>query len=217
MIDVGVSNPIALRFAGIGGQGNILMGITIAKALIKEGRWVVQTQSYTAQVRGGPSHCDVLYSDQWIDYPKAEYFDLLFALHPTAITKHYTLLKRNGVLFVDSSLLNKESFSCNDVNEIPEGFPIEICRITKKIIGYPFMKDAVEKFKTPVVANMIGLGALVKVTSVVSLDTLKETIRETVKKKYIEMNLEAIEYGYGLFQKEYKLTQRKRKLPIGFE
>ncbi len=212
-----LSNPISLRFAGIGGQGNILMGIVLARALIKEGKWVVQSQSYTAQVRGGPSHCDVLFSEEWIDYPKAETFDVLFALHPSAIMRHYSLLKKNGVFFVDTSLMNMESFSCMDPETLPTGFPIEVCRITRKILGFPFTKAAIDKFHTGVVANMMGLGALVRVTGIVDIETLKETVTETVKKKYVNMNIEAIDYGYELFDKEYKLTQRKKKYPIGFE
>ncbi len=210
-------SPIALRFAGIGGQGNILMGIVLAKALIKEGKWVVQSQSYTAQVRGGPSHCDVLYSGEWIDYPKAENFDLLFALHPSAIVRHHSLLKKNGIIFIDTSLLGKEEFSCLSPETIPQGLPIEICRITRKILGYPFSKKAIELFHTEVVANMMGLGALVKVTQIVSLDTLKETISETVKKKYVDMNLRAVDHGYGIFDKVYRLEQPKKRMIVGFE
>lgn len=213
-----MENPIALRFAGIGGQGNILMGIVLAKALIKEGKWVVQSQSYTAQVRGGPSHCDVLYSNEWIDYPKAENFDLLFALHPSAIVRHYNFLKKNGVLFIDTSLIGGEEFSCLAPDRVPNGVPVEVCRITRKILGYPFSKRAIEEFHTEVVANMIGLGALSKVTGIVSLDTLKETVKETVKKKYIDMNLKAIDIGYSLFDKSYALEKPKRKkMIIGFE
>ena len=212
-----MNNPIALRFAGIGGQGNILMGIVLAKALIKEGKWVVQSQSYTAQVRGGPSHCDVLYSNEWIDYPKAEEFDLLFALHPSAVLRHYHLLKKNGVFFVDTSLFNMEKFSCSSPESIPTGFPIEICRITKKILGYPFAKVSLEKFHTDVVSNMMGLGALVKVTDIVSIDTLKETVAETVKKKYVEMNLEAIDHGYGVFEKVFHLNHHKKRRMMNFE
>jgi 2-oxoglutarate ferredoxin oxidoreductase subunit gamma len=211
-------NPVSLRFAGIGGQGNILMGIVLAKTLIKEGKWVVQSQSYAAQVRGGPSHCDVLYSDEWIDYPKAENFDLLFALHPSAIIRHYQLLKKNGILFIDTSLMGSEEFSCFSPENIPQGFPIEICRITRKIMGYPFSKRSIEEFQTEIVSNMMGLGALVKVTGVVSLDTLKETVKGTVKKKYIDLNLKAIDFGYQLFDKIYMLEQpKKKRVRLGFE
>ncbi len=213
-----MKNPVALRFAGIGGQGNILMGIVLANALIREGKWVVQSQSYTAQVRGGPSHCDVLFDDEWIDYPRAESFDVLFALHPSALLRNYQHLKKNGILFVDTTLMDGRTFSCSDPSSIPKGFPIEICRITRKIVGYPFTKDALERFKNPIVANMIGLGSLVKITGLVELDTLKGVVSETVKKKYVKLNLEAIEHGYSLFQKEYKLsTGKKRKRTVGFE
>jgi len=207
-----------MRFAGIGGQGNILMGIVMARALIKEGKWVVQSQSYTAQVRGGPSHCDVLYDDEWIDFPRAETFDILFNLHPSAIIRNYPYLKKNGILFVDTSLLDSRSFSCAEPSTIPKGFPIEICRITRKILGYPFAKESIEKFGTELVSNMMGLGALVRVTGIVNLNTLKETIAEIVKKKYVELNLEAVDYGFSLFKKEYRLSdKRRKKRAVGFE
>ncbi len=213
-----LSNPVAMRFAGIGGQGNILMGIIMAKTLVKEGKWVVQSQSYTAQVRGGPSHCDVLYDEEWIDFPRAESFDILFNLHPSALVRNYVHLKKNGILFVDTSLMGSVSFSCSEPSSIPRGFPIEICRITRKILGYPFAKEAIERFGTELVSNMMGLGALVKVTGIVNLDTLKETIAETVKKRYVDMNLEAVDHGFSIFEKKYKLTDRKRKKrTIGFE
>ena len=212
-----LNNPVALRFAGIGGQGNILMGILLAKALIREGKWVVQSQSYTAQVRGGPSHCDVMYDDEWIDFPRAEMFDILFALHPSALLRNYSLLKKNGILFVDTSLMDSRSFSCADPSSIPAGFPIEICRITRKILGYPFAKDALERFGTELVSNTIGLGALVRVSGVVNLETLKEVISETVKEKLVDMNIEAVEYGFTIFEKEYSVSRKRRKRTVGFE
>lgn len=55
-----MTEPVSIRIAGISGQGNILAGLILSKALVYEGKWVVQTQSYTAQVRGDVSHCDVL-------------------------------------------------------------------------------------------------------------------------------------------------------------
>ena len=61
------SQPHTVRISGIGGQGNVLMGIILAEALLDQGSWVVQTQSFGAQVRGGLSYCDVLFSTEPID------------------------------------------------------------------------------------------------------------------------------------------------------
>ncbi len=47
-----VSYPHSIRISGIGGQGNVLMGIILADALVSKRYWVVQTQSHGAQVRG---------------------------------------------------------------------------------------------------------------------------------------------------------------------
>lgn len=117
------TQPHSVRISGIGGQGNVLMGIILAEALIIQGNWVVQTQSYGAQVRGGLSYCDVLFNSEPIDYPKAHSFELIYSMHQTAVNAHVPLLHVNGVLIVDSTL----------VSSIPK----EGVRMTRKIIQKP--------------------------------------------------------------------------------
>ena len=59
-----------IRLAGTGGQGAILAGILLADAAVRDGKNVVQTQSYGPEARGGASRSEVVISTQEIHYPK---------------------------------------------------------------------------------------------------------------------------------------------------
>jgi len=53
-----------------------------------------------------------------------------------------------------------------------------------------------------IVANVVALGYLVGATNVVGREAVEETIRATVKKKTVDLNLRAFEAGYALAVKE---------------
>ena len=199
-----LSTPYALRISGMGGQGNILMGLVFAKALVKSGFWVIQTQHYGAQVRGGLSYCDVLFSDVQIDFPKAETFDILYIMHEIGLT-HLKFLRQNGILFVDTSYINV--------------LPQSIFRITKKVIKFPAAKIAEEKLGKPNVANMVGLGIISKVTGIIKLDKIIQAMKEQVREHYHEINEKALKIGYEMVEKKYTLkrTVEQKIVGRGFE
>ncbi|WP_121514413.1 MULTISPECIES: 2-oxoacid:acceptor oxidoreductase family protein [unclassified Petrotoga] len=199
-----ISTPNSVRFSGEAGQGNILMGIIFAKALVKEGFWVVQSQHYGAQVRGGLSYCDVLFDQEPIDYPEAKNFDILYLMHNVGLN-HIGNLKRNGILFYDEKFV--------------ESIPQYVERITKKIIKVPASQIAIEEFSNKNVANMVGLGVLCSVTQIISLESLIEEVKLNVSKNYIEIDEKAIKIGYDLCKKRYPLESTKmyKKLGKGYE
>ncbi|WP_121956908.1 2-oxoacid:acceptor oxidoreductase family protein [Petrotoga sp. 9PWA.NaAc.5.4] len=197
-------NPISIRISGEAGQGNILMGIILSKALIEEGYWVVQTQHYGAQVRGGLSYCDVLFNNEPIDYPESKNFNILYLMHNLGIP-HISTLKRNGILFYDGKFV--------------DNIPSYIERITKKIIRVPASEVAAEELLNMNVANMVGLGVLCAVTQIVPLETLLKIVKENVSKNYVEIDEKAVKKGYTLIEKKYllKLNERTQKLGKGYE
>ena len=48
----------------------------------------------------------------------------------------------------------------------------------------------------PVVANVILFGAIVEITSIVSKESARRTIENTVPPKTLEMNLKALDEGF---------------------
>ncbi|ONN28137.1 pyruvate oxidoreductase subunit gamma [Thermosipho affectus] len=198
-----IQRPFSIRIAGIGGQGNLIAGLTLAKALVKSGKYVVQTQNYTAQVRGGPSYCDLLISNKPIDFPKATLFDILLILHPFMIEQCKNV-RNNGIIIIDDTYIKE--------------LPLESFRMTKRKINIPASKIALEKFGSEMFANMIMLGVISKATSIVNIDYLIESIKENINPKYVEKNIEAVKYGTTLTEKFYKpRIERKVKRTIGFE
>jgi 2-oxoglutarate ferredoxin oxidoreductase subunit gamma len=198
-----MTRPFSIRIAGIGGQGNLLAGYVLSRAFVLAEKYVVQTQNYSEQVRGGPSYCDVLVSNEPILYPKAVVFDSLIIMHPSMINQA-KFVATNGIIVYDSTY----------IKDIPNEFK----RVTKRIIDIPASKLAIEKFGNVMVSNMILLGALVKSTALVDFDTLFEGVKEEVNPKYYELNVEAIKFGASLTDKIYKpRIERKRKRTIGFE
>lgn len=165
-----------IRLSGSGGQGLILMGIILAEAIgIHDGKFVAQTQSYGPEARGGSSKAEVVVSDQEIDYPKALKLDLLLAMNQKSCDDYYMDLKPKGILIVDSTF----------VNQIPIPRAYEI----------PFTRIAREKFKKEMVANIIALGAISRLTPIVSVRSIEAAVLARVPKGTEKLNRDALRAG----------------------
>jgi len=165
-----------IRLSGSGGQGIILMGIILAEAIgMYDGKYVAQTQSYGPEARGGSSKAEVVVSDEDIDYPKALKLDLLVAMNQKACDDYYMDLKSDGILIVDATF----------VKQIPVSRTYQI----------PFTRIAREKFKREMVANIIALGAISKLTSIVSVNAIEAAVLSRVPKGTENMNRDALKTG----------------------
>ncbi len=165
-----------IRLSGSGGQGIILMGIILAEAVgIYDGKYVAQTQSYGPEARGGSSKAEVVVSDEEIDYPKAVKPDLLLAMNQKSCNEYFHDIKPDGVLIVDSTF----------VNQLPKPQAFQI----------PFTRIAREKFKREVVANIIALGALSHLSTVVSSKAVEAAVLARVPKGTEQLNRDALKAG----------------------
>jgi 2-oxoglutarate ferredoxin oxidoreductase subunit gamma len=177
-----------IRLSGSGGQGLILAGIILAEAAgIYDGRFVVQTQSYGPEARGGVSRSDVIVSDEEIDYPKAIKFDMLVAMNQKSCDQYFPDLKPTGILMVDS----------NFVSEVP----------TEGAVTIPFTRIAKEKTGKQFVANIVFLGALTQFCPVVSEKAMETAVLGRVPKGTEGLNRTALEAGIeaaGEFKKKLR-------------
>ncbi|MDH5459850.1 MAG: 2-oxoacid:acceptor oxidoreductase family protein, partial [Candidatus Bathyarchaeota archaeon] len=112
--------------------------------------------------------------------PSVRKYDMLIAMSQTAVDKHLKDLKENGVLIVDSSMVQK----------IPETkanfFKIQASEIAEKTFG------------AKIYGNMVMLGALTGLTKAVSKESVIKAIKETVSVKTVKTNLNAFEKGLTL-------------------
>ncbi len=180
-----------VQFAGFGGQGIVLAGYLLGKALaVYEGKNASMTQSYGPEARGGACSSGVVISpdpQQIVDYPKVTRPDVLVVMSQEALTTYLPRLKPGGTLIYDADLVSPQ--------DLPEGitaYAVPATRIAETEIG------------KRIVANVVMLGALVVLTGVVSQEAMAEAIRTTVKPDYVELNLKALEvgmaYAKGLLQ-----------------
>jgi 2-oxoglutarate ferredoxin oxidoreductase subunit gamma len=165
-----------LRFSGAGGQGIITAAIIFAEAAgVHGGKHVSQTQSYGPEARGGKSKAEIVISDQPIDFPMALSLDLLLAMTQEACDAYFYDLKPNGLLVVDSSLV--------------EQYP------TSRVVALPFTGLARNKTGETMTANMVALGAIGVLTRQVSLEHLEKALLSRVPPDTQKKNKMAFEIG----------------------
>ena len=168
-----------LRLSGSGGQGVITAAIIFAEAAVSEGKQAVQSQSYGPEARGGASKAEVIISDNPIYHPKVINPDIVLAMTQQAADKYYgDLDKDNGLLIVYEDL----------VPNAPD-FP--------HIIKVPITKMASEKLGKLLFANIVALGIMVKLSGIVSLETVKQSVAHRVPPHTVDKNMQAIELGYN--------------------
>ena len=142
-----------IRIAGFGGQGIILAGIVIGKAAaLYDGIYAVQTQSYGPEARGGASKTEVVISDDEVDYPKVQNPDIFIAMSHPALMAYLDDLKDGGILIVDPDLISLEEV-------IPFVKEHKI-----KLYKAPASRTAAEKIGLKVVANIVMVGAITRIT-----------------------------------------------------
>lgn len=174
------TSRIEIRISGLGGQGVVLAGQILGRAAVYDGKNVVQTQSYGAEARGSAAKSEVIISDGKISFPSVRKCDILLVMSQTALDKHLKDLRENGVLIMDSSMVQK------------------IPKTTARSFKIKASETAEKTFGSRIHANMVMLGALVKITKIVSAKALAKALKETVSAKTVEVNLRAYNEGMAL-------------------
>lgn len=172
------SERFEIRFSGAGGQGMILGAIIMAEAASIFGdKNATQSQSYGPEARGGSSKSDVVISEGVIDYPKATKLNVLLAMTQESADKYNKDLRPNGIIIVDE----------DHVDNIPE---------TKaRVVKMPIMRLARENVGKAVVANIVALGALTRLTGAVTEESMRQAVLSRVPKGTEEINMKALEIG----------------------
>jgi 2-oxoglutarate ferredoxin oxidoreductase subunit gamma len=176
-----------IRIAGFGGQGIILAGIVIGKAAaLHDGIHAVQTQSYGPEARGGASRTEVVVSDEEVDYPKVQNPDIFVAMSHTALMAYLDDLKDGGILIVDPDLISEE-----------EVMPF-VQKHNIKLYKAPATRTAADEIGLKIVANIVMIGAITRITKVVSEEAARAAIAESVPPGTEEKNLAAYDEGLKL-------------------
>lgn len=168
-----------VMFAGFGGQGILLIGKILAHTAMEEGREVAWIPSYGPEMRGGTAYCTVVIGDRPIGSPIIRNPLHLVAMNRPSLEKFAPMVKPDGVIFINSSLIDIKS-DRDDVDELV----VPVVDIAKSI-------------GNPRAANIVALASFAARSGVVDLDQLRACVKEEFanKAKLIPLNMKAIDAG----------------------
>lgn len=169
--------------AGFGGQGVMLMGETICEAATTMGINATFFPSYGPEMRGGTANCNVIVSDKPIASPVLATSQNIIVMNKPSLDKFESKVKENGILFINSSLIDRE-----------------VIRKDIEVVKVP-ANEIADKLGNTVVANMVMLGAFIEKTKVIPIEKIKFVVEKFLsekKKELIEINFKALEEGVKL-------------------
>jgi 2-oxoglutarate ferredoxin oxidoreductase subunit gamma len=169
--------------AGFGGQGVILAGKILAQAGMDHGLEVVWLPSYGPEMRGGTANCTVVLSEESIGSPIVDEPSALVAMNRPSLDKFEPLVVSGGSIVVNASLIERK---------------VERPDVSTSYV--PFNKLALDIGNARAI-NMVALGAYVKATEVVPLETVEAAMshmmEQSGKARFISTNAQALEEGYN--------------------
>jgi 2-oxoglutarate ferredoxin oxidoreductase subunit gamma len=169
-------------FSGFGGQGVILMGYLVAMAGIREDKNVTCLPSYGAEVRGGTANCTVVIATEEIASPVASDPEYAVLMNNPSLFRFQNQVQSGGTILLNSSMIETR----------PVRGDLEIVEIPANKLAKEIGDDKV--------ANMVMLGAFIKKSELVSMDTLHQVVKETFSTRnpgIVKLNRSALLAGYN--------------------
>ena len=169
--------------AGFGGQGVMLMGRLLAYAGMLEGKNVAWMPSYGPEMRGGTANCTVIISSEEIASPVVPDPMSIIAMNKPSLDKFEPTVQKDGLILVNSSLV-EQKVNRDDVS----------------VVKVP-ANDIANELGNTKVANMVVLGAYIKKSEVVKLETIFKALEKALtgpKQKLIDLNKQALKQGAEL-------------------
>lgn len=183
--------------AGFGGQGVMAMGQLISYAGMLEGKHVSWYPSYGPEMRGGAANCSVVVSEELVGSPIIAVADDVIVMNEPSLSMFESHVRPGGNIFVNSSLVKKET-TRTDIN----------------VVKIPVNDIAIDLGNARV-ANMVMLGAYLKVTELVKVESVIQAFTKVYgdkKKKLLPINEKAIEFGGEAVGKEYMASVAENKV-----
>ena len=166
--------------SGFGGQGSLMAGQILAQAGVMDDKNVTYRPVYGTEKRGGLAFCDVIISDEEIGSPALEETQCLVAMDENSFTKFESLVKPDGLLIYNSSLVTSEG-TRDDI----------------RYLAVP-CSELAEKLGSDKVVNMLILGAYLGAEDFLPMDTVEAALREEFgpgKERLVPLNRQALEEG----------------------
>jgi len=174
-----------IRWHGRGGQGIVTISRLLAEAALTEGKHVQSFPEFGPERTGAPIKGFTRIGDEPIDIHSQVYTpDIVVVLDPTLL-KNIDVTE--GLVKGGKILLNTE--------KSPEEMKKELKIENAKVYTVNARRIALDLLGRPIY-NTAMLGALIRVSNLTSLDSVKEVTRKRFKGSIAEKNVKVIERAY---------------------
>lgn len=175
-------NRYEIRYAAIGGQGIVTAGALLVDIAVEvENKYALESPTYTATVRGGPTKVDVIISDQKIIFPQASAIDFFVCTAQKPYDLYKNLIKDDAIVILDSNLVKEIGDTHNwKVYQVP------LINETKKAVG------------NVILTSVVTLAMTQKLTNIIDYQNMLKFVKEWAPRDFLDQNIRAIEVGRSL-------------------
>jgi len=172
-------------FSGFGGQGIVMMGYLLATAGMVEDKNVTCLPSYGAEVRGGTANCTVVISTEEIASPVASEPEYAVLMNNPSLLRFQNQVQSGGTIFLNSTMIEAR----------PVRGDLEIYEVPASDLAKQLGQDKV--------TNVVMLGAFIKRSGMVSVETLARVLRDSFSSRnpgIVKLNKSALMLGYDYLE-----------------
>ena len=177
------NHPVEIRWHGRGGQGAVTSAELLAQAAINEGKYAQAFPSFGPERRGAPVLAFVRISNELIRI-RAEITepDVVVVLDPSLLRMINVAsgLKDGGTFVINTRKSAEEIRTEFDIKQ--RLATVDATKIAREILGVP-------------ITNTTMIGALVKATDVVDLESLVDPVKERFR-RLADRNINAMKRAY---------------------
>lgn len=171
-----------IRYAAVGGQGIITAGALLVDiAVEKENKYALESPTYTATVRGGPTKVDVIIDTEKIIFPQASAIDFFVCTYQKPFDLYKSRLKDDAIVVIDSNLVK-------DLGDTKNW----------KIYRVPIINETKKQLGNIVLTSVVTLSMTQKLTEIIQFQNMIDYVEHWAPKEFLELNMKAIEVGRQL-------------------
>lgn len=161
-----------VKIAGFGGQGVMSAGVLLANAAISEGLEATWLPSYGPEMRGGTANASIVLAAEPVGSPVVDTPTALLAMNGPSLDSFESVVVPGGLVIVNSSLV-KRKVSRDDLEVV-------YAPVSAMAAEAGFLKGA----------NIVMLALYMLQTGTPGVDTLREVIPRSLKKKeLVDVNI----------------------------
>lgn len=171
-----------IRYGAVGGQGIVTAGALLVDiAVEKESKYAVESPTYTATVRGGPTKVDIIIDTERIIFPQATAIDFFLCTFQKPYELYKKSIKDDAIVVVDTHLVK-------DLGDTKNW----------KLYKVPIINETKKQLGNIVLTSVVTLAITQKLTNIIDYQNMVKYIEHWAPKEFLELNMKAIEVGRSL-------------------